>query len=277
MVTDTNHAVYFTGGHSLTFGLCSLPSLSIDTLLSATDIDTAQVEMWNIIYGPFHGTVATNCAGYSTGGSVTPAGLTYSPNPGYVGYDTFKVRVSDGYTADTTTVYVHVDTTLPVAGIITGHDSVCIGDTIMLADTIAGGTWSSFNSHATVAAGTITGMAAGADTIYYIVTNACGADTATHAVNVRHCPSSVTTINPKDEINIYPNPANGAFTVTISSLYNEEVRIVITDPPGNKIKTVTTHTNNPTDISLNAPAGIYFLSATTTHGTVSEKIVVNSQ
>jgi sugar lactone lactonase YvrE len=115
---------------------------------------------------------------------------------------------------------VMVDTT-PNAGIITGIDSVCPGHTITLSDTAAGGVWSSVNtSLATVlgTAGVVTGIAAGRDTIRYIVTNACGADTTIYSVKIRSlasCPTGVSDNAASGEsINIFPNPANQTLTIT---------------------------------------------------------------
>ncbi len=79
--------------------------------------------------------------------------------------------------------------TLPDAGIITGLSSVFIGMSITLSDTHTGGTWSSINSKAVVAGGVITGVSSGIDTIRYIVSNLCGADTATKIVRILGVPT----------------------------------------------------------------------------------------
>ncbi len=82
------------------------------------------------------------------------------------------------------------------AGAITGLGSVCAGATIALADTSAGGTWSSSNAaKATVSAtGVVTGVSAGAVTISYAMTGGCGTALVTKAVTVNPLPA-VSTIS----------------------------------------------------------------------------------
>jgi hypothetical protein len=273
MITDSNHAVHFVGGHHLNFNVCAA-SLPIDTLLEATDADTAQAEHWSIVSGPLHGTAVAAYTTYATGGMLIPTGLSYTPAAGYVGPDTLKVRVTDGYTADTATIYIRVDTTLPFAGGITGPDTACIGRTITLTDSIAGGMWSG-NAMALVSAGSITGAIAGIDTIRYIVTNGCGADTAIHILTITSCPSAVSnTTLPASYITINPNPNKGSFTISLVSADKEAARIVITNMIGVKVKELNAVTNKPTDVKLEVPAGIYFLNAVTRGGVWSGMIIM---
>lgn len=276
MVTDTNHAVHFTGGHSLLFNVCAA-SVPIDSLLSGSDADTGQVDNWSLLYSPLHGTVNAAYATYSTGSVVVPAGLTYSPMPGYTGYDTFTVRMSDGFTSDTTTIYVRVDTSLPFAGTISGADSVCAanGTDITLADTIGGGVWYVTNPHASVTGGVVTGITPGRDTVRYIVTNGCGMDTATHAVEVVYCPDGVTGMdNTVQGLRIWPSPAYGAFSVRLVAPTDEDAAIVLTDLTGQRITGVTTTTNKTATIRTRLPAGVYFINAVTARGVWSGKVVV---
>ena len=87
------------------------------------------------------------------------------------------------------TLYVTVDPT-SFTGAITGPSVVCTGATITLADTSAGGSWSSSSSTlATVSGGgVVTGVATGLVTISYVHTGACGADTLTSAMAVQTIP-----------------------------------------------------------------------------------------
>jgi uncharacterized protein YjdB len=80
---------------------------------------------------------------------------------------------------------------LPNPGTITGGSSVCVGSTLVLTDATPGGTWSSSNTGiATVAGGTVTGVAAGTDTILYSMTNSCGTVSATAVVSVVTFPTA---------------------------------------------------------------------------------------
>ena len=79
---------------------------------------------------------------------------------------------------------------LPDAGTIGGPGGTCVGTSITLTASVAGGTW--LNQYPVYASHTpagvndvITGLAVGADTIMYFVTTAtCGNDTAIHSVGV---------------------------------------------------------------------------------------------
>jgi gliding motility-associated-like protein len=81
---------------------------------------------------------------------------------------------------------------LPTVAATSGTSTVCIGSTTTLANTTAGGVWSSSNtSIATVSAsGVVTGIAAGDATISYMVTNASGcANTLTKTITVNALPT----------------------------------------------------------------------------------------
>ena len=75
---------------------------------------------------------------------------------------------------------------------------VCVGSTIPLFDSISGGVWSSSNACATISGvGVVAGITVGTDTIKYIVSNGCGADTAMIIINVTPLPNagSITGIS----------------------------------------------------------------------------------
>ncbi len=75
---------------------------------------------------------------------------------------------------------------LPTGAVVTGKDSLCTGDSITLTPSIAGGTWSSeYPEFATVgSSGHVVGVATGADTVFYIVTNSCGSVATAHGIMV---------------------------------------------------------------------------------------------
>jgi len=77
------------------------------------------------------------------------------------------------------------------------------------------------------------------------------------------------------ELKLAPNPNKGIFTMNLLSENNEQVRIVITNILGEQVKEFTATTNTDTEISLNAAAGIYLLSANTEHGRYVARVVVN--
>ena len=177
----------FAGGDTLSLHICeNAAATPINSLLAVNDPDIGQTEIWSLLLAPVHGSAVVAYTAISTGSTLTPTGLTYTPVSGYSGTDVFKVRVTDGIAWDTITIIVTINP-LPDAGIITGPSTVCIGATITLSDTSGGGTgiWSISNSHATISpAGIVTGVSAGTDTVYYTVTNSCGAASAEKVISV---------------------------------------------------------------------------------------------
>jgi len=169
-----------------------------------------------------------------------------------------------------------------VPGTIAGHDTVCVGSTITLTENLSGGTWGSSNTHASIGTttGIVTGATVGMDTIKYTVTNMCGTGTATHAILVRAAGTCNTGVSlfagaADNELNVYPNPAReGNFTVNLSSDFDEEAHIVITNIVGARVKELTTVTNKDLDVQLGNTTGIYLLTAITMHGKYVVKVVV---
>jgi uncharacterized protein YjdB len=87
-----------------------------------------------------------------------------------------------------TTVTVNA---LPIVGVITGTNSICVGKTSQLNNTTSGGVWSSSNaSVASVSStGLLSGLSAGTSVIKYVVTNASGCvDSVSTTVTVNALP-----------------------------------------------------------------------------------------
>ena len=80
--------------------------------------------------------------------------------------------------------YITIDSAAPYPGIITGGDSICLGASVSLTDTVPSGIWTVANADAGVLGGVVTGTSAGTDTIFYTVANACGPNTAYKAINI---------------------------------------------------------------------------------------------
>ncbi len=187
----------FSGGRSQTMNACENSNPNpINSLLTITDPDLGQTETWTLIAPPHHGGVAPSTfSTTSTGGSLTPTGFNYTPGPSYIGQDTFKFQISDGIYADTTTIYVTVHP-LPQVGNITGPNTVCVGDSIALADTPSG-YWLSWHTNATVSAtGFVAGVAPGHDTIIYHVANICGAVEAIWPITINPAPNAGVITGP---------------------------------------------------------------------------------
>jgi hypothetical protein len=75
-------------------------------------------------------------------------------------------------------------------------------------------------------------------------------------------------------LTISPNPTTGTLHITLTSPINEPAHITITNILGETIQQYTTTTNKETPARLNAPPGLYFITATNTTGTQSAKVIV---
>ncbi len=104
-----------------------------------------------------------------------------------------------------TAMTVNADTSSSVS--TTASDTtVCIGSFIIITPSIAGGTWSSSNAHATVSNDTVTGLTAGIDTITYTA----GTATSSNIITVKPTP----TVNPVANQSVCNN--SNTATVTFS-------------------------------------------------------------
>jgi sugar lactone lactonase YvrE len=86
---------------------------------------------------------------------------------------------------------------------------------------------------------------------------------------------SVSHINiPHENLSLYPNPNKGEFEIKVESALNENVQLIVTNITGRKIKEISANTNKPVDFKISVPSGIYFLTAITTHGWETKKVVI---
>jgi len=146
--------------------------------------------------GAITGTLSV-CAGGTTSLSNPTSGgfwVSASPAVATVGSTGIVTGVSSGIA----TIYYSVPSVcvvsatvtvnaIPSAGTIFGYSLVTVSSSIsLMSSTVSGGAWSS--SNASIAAvgstGIVSGMAVGTATIYYIISNSCGVDTATKLITV---------------------------------------------------------------------------------------------
>ncbi|PQJ12533.1 hypothetical protein CJD36_001935 [Flavipsychrobacter stenotrophus] len=118
--------------------------------------------------------------------SISPSGLVTGIATGNA-IISYTVATSCGVAA--ATKLITVITTLPV-GPITGSVSVCQGSTITLADTSAGGLWSSTSAGIAIvnSSGVVSGIAGGSATISYTLSNVCGSSASTILVTITPLP-----------------------------------------------------------------------------------------
>ncbi|GAA4460002.1 hypothetical protein GCM10023093_01920 [Nemorincola caseinilytica] len=109
-------------------------------------------------------------------------------NPATAGTTTVVATASNSGCTRTGTATVTVN---PLPGPITGADTVCIGQTVTLSNTITGGTWTASNGNVAFAPGTadMTGVTAGTATVTYTLPNSCYTTTT---VTVNTLPAAIT-------------------------------------------------------------------------------------
>ena len=117
----------------------------------------------------------------------------------------------------------------PIVNPITGPTSVCLGSSIPLTDTLAGGSWSSSNtSIATVdpVSGVVTGVNSGSAIITYAALNTCGGGYNTLAITVKNvsavsaisgatnlCQGDVTVLSDAVPTGVWTNSNNSLATI----------------------------------------------------------------
>ncbi len=162
-------------------------------------------------------------------------------------------------------------------GIISGPDDVCEGNTITLAATVGGGTWSISGTGATVSGGVVSGITAGVVTVSYSVD--CGTSIATKTVTVLPAADCENCVNPHTAsgvvLQIVPNPSGGTFVINLFTPTTQKANVLITDVLGRKIYEATTSTNIPIRITAITARGNYVVNVTTESGSYMDKIVVN--
>lgn len=131
----------FNGGSSQTFTVCrNATGAAINGQMTISDADMGDAETWSITIAPSHGTLG----GFpltltSTGGTLAPTTLTYTPITGYSGIDSFAVQVSDGSSSAFTMVYVTVNAGPTLSSTLT-PPAICNGATFSYTPTSSSGT-----------------------------------------------------------------------------------------------------------------------------------------
>jgi VCBS repeat-containing protein len=122
----SNSAPAFVGTNTLLNITQNSGTFDIKSLLHASDTDAGQTLTWTAPAGPSNGTLSlTSATGTSGSTDITPSGtITYTPNAGYAGTDSFTVQVSDGTATTTRTITVNVTPITPgVPDLAAGTDS----------------------------------------------------------------------------------------------------------------------------------------------------------
>lgn len=207
--------------------------------------------------------VLTDTAGGGSGvWSSTNTGIASVSGSGVVsgvaaGNDTVLYSVTNSCGTGSSSIVVSFQT-VPSAGTISGPDTVCTtGAGITLTETVGGGIWNVTNGNASISGGTVTGLSTGTDSVLYIVSNSCGADTAITMITVSDCSTLVNNVTKQsDVITLYPNPAQDNITISSTGMINA---VVISNITGQEIFSQNYNTKDVT-VNLNQLSpGIYLV------------------
>ena len=208
---------------------------------NSTLLDTAAGGAWN----SSGGAIIDPSSGFITGTSAGTAVISYGVTN----------ACTTAYTFDTITINPY-----PYIGIISGPDSICIGDTTYFADTSVGGLWSALNTDATISAsGTLIGMSAGLDIISYSVNTVhCGVLFASQLIAISDCSAAEVHNIPgmNENFSLYPNPAGSSITVTAPAPLST---IVISDLMGRKVLEAANNTCKATISLEHLQPGVYMV------------------
>lgn len=190
------YSPHFLNGDFETISVCEGSGpFSIDSQLAVIDSNLATTVTWSVLEGASHGVLSISYSTLTTTGTLVPIGLSYTPTTGYHGTDTFRVKVNDGSTSDSITIFVTIDS-IPVIASITGANTVCSGATISLANITPGGYWSSSSpTNATVdTAGVVSGISAGSAIISYSIPSSCAMNFVTDTITIMGLPDPGTVV-----------------------------------------------------------------------------------
>lgn len=146
----------------------------------------------------------------------------------------------------------------PKAGAIsTLADTVCIGSTLVVANKVPGGIWLSKMGKVSFTGATLKGLSTGNDTIFYVVTNNCGSDTARKAIKVTNCiGSSIPQTDMELSVLIKPNPVVNNVAVQAPVNITE---LLILDMAGRVLYASEPHSRQAILNLSSLPAGVYIL------------------
>jgi trimeric autotransporter adhesin len=271
-VTDTittfagNHMVGYSGdgGQATAASLGNPIGVAVDTAGNVYISDTGNVVRKVNRLGIISTFAGTGIAGYSGDGGLATAAMLRSPE---------RVTVDDSNNVYISDYYNNVIRKVSPSGII----STFAGDGTGAGSSPPTGAYGGDGGPATAAqlaapegvainhSGYIYVADRGNDIIRFIGPP----DTVSHVgvTNVNNYRSSA--------LSVYPNPAqDGYVTARLTSAASEAVEITIVNVLGETVQKLSAVTNKPVGIYLHQPAGIYFLSATTSHGKWNKQIAV---
>jgi hypothetical protein len=262
----------YTASLVLSFGTYSFTAVNqvVNIIPSTTSVSGPSVICQGSTFLNSYGVTPISGASYSwtvnNASIVGPASLQ-SANVGSSGSGiaTVSVQIMNGGCTIVGTKTITIDA-IPTVSLIGTPSTVCLGNTLTLNGSPAGGFYSGpgvsgniFNSGS---------AGSGAKQVYYTYTNSNGcSNVAAATLTVTSCVGINEITNGDNGLNVYPNPNNGEFEVNAS----KEMSLLITNELGQLINRVTLNKENDFSVKLEGLAnGIYFIG----NGSVKKKIVV---
>ncbi len=123
---------------------------------------------------------------------------------------------------------------LPIAGIVSGPDTICVGGMGTLASTILGGTWSGGFPNASISAsGVVAPLAFGTAIISYTTANSCGTIHATKLITISGPPSAgsisgAAAICSGSSVSLTPTIAGGIWAVAATGIATVSATGIVT-------------------------------------------------
>jgi hypothetical protein len=149
------------------------------------------------------------------------------------------------------------------------------GNTITVSETAATYQWLNCDSNTIVTDSTASSITPSITGNYQavITKNGCVDSTACFSVTII---SGVNETNLAASVSVMPNPTTGSVTINYGKVFSE-TQIVVTDLSGRVIYTKTEIGKQFTQLNLQQPAGVYFITIKTETASVVKKLVVSNQ
>ncbi len=168
---------------------------------------------------------------------------------------------------------------LPHAGEISGADTVCESDSLLLTSPIPGGLWSADNGNVTISSsGLVIGVVAGTSLISYTVTNSCGTVAATHLITIlpaSTCINGIGKIAEGEEIYVYPNPNSGVFKLGVNYHPGSKGILQITDVLGKQVAAPINITTGEMEINIKGISpGVYLIKVDIEGRILHQKMII---
>jgi hypothetical protein len=158
------------------------------------------------------------------------------------------------------------------------YDTLCQNDTITLAPTVAGGSWSSSNGNVSVTNGVVAGITPGTAIVTYTVANTCFSANVYAVVTVNDpslCPTAVNT-PANARFKIYPNPSDALFYIDIPGSGNS-AQVTFTDMTGRTVAQKVFENGNRSTITVDAgnlPPGSYIIKVASGDNVYRQKVTI---